>query len=305
MGQLKNKKSKFRGLKDQSLFASSVIFESHPKLFQSLERQSPSQYDKIMDQVYRDTHIGGGSHRHFDGAHTFKGSYDAIKKSTGSVDPVEYLKSHFNEFVTSEGIPLFTLDKNHHELIGHEISESLAGIISPGQIKEYIRDLNSFNAGEFASASVGAVFLVLACRSGNSTAISRVTANNICLGIVTANPLQLFLGVAGLGYGLYHGKIKAYELLRGATPTISGILAYKTANKIFKISKKGSIVFSIGTAIGTEVLLKHLEKRKQEQILKELGDNPHYITALTPDILSAEFIKLDRNSHKLALGSMI
>ncbi|MDE0518455.1 MAG: hypothetical protein OXH36_02715, partial [Bdellovibrionales bacterium] len=96
MGKLKGK---FKGLKDSSLFASSIIFESHSKLFQSLERSNPTQYDKIMDQVYRKTHIGGGAHRHFDGTHTFKGSHDAIKKETGSIDAVEYIKSHFNELV--------------------------------------------------------------------------------------------------------------------------------------------------------------------------------------------------------------
>ena len=306
LAKLKNKKSKFKGLKDQSLFASSIIFESHPKLFQTLEKHSPTQYDKIMDQVYRETHIGGGTHRHFDGSHTFKGSYDKIKEATGSVDLVKYLKAHFNELVTPEGIPLFTLNKNRHELISNQISESLGGTISPGQIREYIRDLNSLNAGEFASASVGAIFLFFAIRSGNPKAISRVTAVNICLGIATANPLQLVLGVSGLVYGLYHGKIKSYELLRGSAPAISGIIGYQTANKIFNISKNGSIIFSISTAIGTEILLSHLETRKKEKILKELGEeNPHYIPALTPNILNSEFIKLSRKSQKLSLGSTI
>lgn len=304
MAQLKNKKSKSKGLKDHSLFASSIIFESHPKLFQTLEQHNPTQYDKIMDQVYRETHIGGGTHRHFDGSHTLKGSYDKIKEATGSVDPVKYLKAHFNEFVTPQGIPLFNLDKNRHEIISNQISESLRGIISPGQIREYIRDINSFNAGEFASASVGAIFLFFAIHSGSSKAISRVTAINICLGVATANPLQLVLGVAGLGYGVYHGKIKSYELLRGSAPAISGIIGYQTANKIFNISKNGSIIFSIGTAIGTEMLLNHLERRKKEKILKELGEeNPHYIPVLTPDILQQEFIKLSRKKANLSLIS--
>ena len=306
LGKLKNKKSIFKGIKDQSLFGSSIIFESHPQLFQILEKQNPTQYDKIMDQFYRETHIGGGAHRHFDGSHTFKGSYDKIKEATGSVDLVEYFKSHFNEFVTPEGIPFFNLNKNHHELISNQMSESLGGTISPGQIREYIRDFNSFNSGEFASASVGAIFLFFAVRSKNPKAISRVTAVNICLGIATANPFQVVLGVAGLGYGLYHGKIKSYELLRGSAPAISGIIGYQTANKIFNFSKNGSIIFSIGTAIGTEMLLSHLEKRKKEQVLKELGkENPHYIPVLTPNILNNELIKLSRRSQKLSLGSAI
>ena len=301
------KKKTFQGLKDQSLFTSSVLLESHPKLFQALEGYSPSHYDKIMDQCYRETHIGGGAHRHFDGSHTLKGSYEAIKKATGSVDPVEYLKSLFKELVTPEGIPLLTLDKNHHEMISYEISESLGGAVLPGQIRQYMRDLNSLNAGEIAVAGLGAVFMCLAWHSKDPRAISRITASNICLGIATGNPGQLLIGVAGLVYGLYHGKIKSYELLRGSASVISGMLAYQTATKLFQISKNGSIVLSIGTSIATEILLNHLEKRKEKKILEELGvDNPHYIVALTPDILSREFIKLSQREQKLPyLGNWV
>ena len=169
-----------------------------------------------------------------------------------------------------------------------------------------MRDFNSFNAGEVASAGIGIVFLFLACRSGNPKAISRVTAINLCLGIATANPLQLLTGLTGLGYGLYHGNIKAYELLRGSAPCISMVVGYQIAHNLFNFSKNGSIIFSIGTAIGSEVLLNHLEKRKKEKILEELGEeNPHYIAALTPGILQQEFMKLSRNTNKLSLGSVV
>ena len=303
MGKLK---SRFKGLKDSSLFASSIAFDSHPKLFQFLERSNPTQYDKIMDQVYRETHIGGGTHRHFDGSHTLKGSYDAIKEATGSVEPVEYIKSQFNELVTPEGVPLFTLDKKYHGELSNQISESLNGTVSAGQIREYIRDYNSVNAVEAASAGIGIVFLFLACRSENPKAISRVTAINICLGVATANPLQLLVGVVGLGYGLYHGNIKAYELLRGSAPCISGLIGYQVASKLFNISKNGSIIFSIGTAIASEVLLSHLEAKKKEKILEELGkENPHYIASLTPGILQQEFMKLSRNTNTLSLGNVV
>ena len=192
-------------------------------------------------------------------------------------------------------------------MISHEISESLSGTVSPGQIRQYMRDLNSFNAGETATAGLGAVFMFLACHSKDPRAISRVTASNICLGIATGNPGQLLIGVAGLVYGLYHGKIKSYELLRGSAPIISGMLAYQTATKLFNISKNSSIMLSIGTNLTTEILLNHLEKRKEKKILEELGkNNPHYIVALTPDILSREFIKLSQREQKLPyLGKWI
>ena len=297
---------KFKGIKDQSLFASSVFLDTHSRLFQFLEKNNPSEYDKIMDRVYAETHIGGGTHRHFDGSHTFVGSYNEIKDSTGSVDIIEYFKSHFNELITPEGIPLLTLDKKNHEIVSHQISESLGGIISSGQIRECLRDFNSFNAGELFSASLGSIFLFLACRSGNSQAISRTTANNLCLGIATANPLMCATGLAGLGYGLYRGKIQPYELLRGATPVLSFLITYQTAHSLFKISNTGTVILSMGVSLGVDMILNHLEKQKREKILKELGkDNPHYMAILTPQILKNEFSKMTFNTNSLSLGTAI
>ena len=304
--KIKSKKSRFRGLKDSSLFTSSITFESHSKLFQILERKNPTQYDRIMDQTYRETYIGGGGHRHFDGSHTLIGNYRKIKETTGSVDVLEYFKSHFNEFVTPQGISIFTLDHGHHQLISNQISETLGGIATPGQIRKYIEDMNSVNTGEAASAAIGSIFMLMACRSRNSKAISRVTAINLCLGLATANPFQLITGLSGVGYGLYHGKIESYELLRGAAPTIAGVVGYQVLNKVFNVSKNGSIILSIGTTIGTEMLLSHLEEKKKKRVLRELGkDNPHYITAFTPHILRDELIKLSRKSQSLSLGSVI
>ena len=48
-----------------------------------------------MDKVYNETHIGGGFHRTFDGSHTLKGSYDAIKAEKGEVGISEFFEAHF------------------------------------------------------------------------------------------------------------------------------------------------------------------------------------------------------------------
>ncbi len=296
----KAKKNSFQGLKDPSLFASAVFLDTYKNLFKFLENQS--QYDKIMDMAYSKTHIGGGYHRSFDGSHTLAGSYKAIKDRTGSVDFFEYIKSHFNELVTPEGIPLFTLNKPGYERLSYEISETLGGIITPGQIRECMRDMNSINAGEFLASGINILFLVSAIRSGDPKAISRVTASTLCLGFATANPLQVILGVCGLGYGIYHGKIQSYDLLRGTASPLAGIAGYHVARNLFNISKGGSIVFGIGATITVEMLLNHLEEKKKKTISKELGKkNPHYIEAIRPDTLQREFIKLSLHSNRLSL----
>ena len=304
MGKLKS--ATIKEVKDNGLFASSVFMENHADLFRSLENTSPHEYSKIMDKVYNDTHIGGGFHRTFDGSHTLKGSYDAIKNEVGEVDLTEFFKAHFRELVTPEGIPIMTLDKQQYENLSNEISETLGGILSPGDIRSYFRDINSVNAGEVCASGLGLVFTLAAIRSGDEKAISRVIASNLCLGIATANPLQLLFGVCFLAHGVYNGKIKSYELLKGAAPAIMGIIGYQTANKLFGFGKGGCIVFSIGTAVASNMLIEHMDKKNREQIIEELGeDNPGYITAMTPDILGNEFAKLSRRLAPTGLGKLV
>ena len=64
----------------------------------------------------------------------------------------------------------------------------------------------------------------------------------------------------------------------------------------------GQLFFGIGAGITVEMLLNHLEKKKKETVLKELGKkNPHYIEAIRPDTLQREFIKLSLHSNRLSL----
>ena len=259
-----------------------------------------------MDAAYNKTHIGGGFHRSFDGSHTFKGSYDAIKDRVGEVDPVQYVQAHFRELVTPEGIPLFTLDKARYDSISNEISETLGGGVTPGMVRGYLRDINSFNAGDLCAAGLGTVFLVAAFRSGDPKAVSRVVAGNLCLGIATANPVQLILGVGGLACGLCQGKIRSYELLRGAAPVIMGVVGYHTASKIFDFGKGGSLVFSVGASIATHMFWEHLDKKRRRAIENELGKkNPHYIAAMTPNIVEGELLKLSRRFSPTGLGGLV
>jgi len=289
-------------IKEQTLFTTGIITEAHSKLFKFLERHNPSEYDKIMDKVYNETNIGGGTHRHFDGSHTFAGSYEEIKEATGDVEMIEYFKSHFNELVTPEGIPLFTLDKEEYYNFSEEISEIIGDTISGGQIRTFIRDINSFNAGELTCAGLGSLFLFLAIRSGNPKAISRVVAANLCIGVATANPLQIFIGLSSLAHGVYNKKIKAWELLKGATPIIAGALGYQIAEHTLDLAKNESIIFAMLSGIATSVIIEKLDADKKKIILEELGENKNYLAIMTPGILRNQLEIISRKIPKLSIG---
>ena len=295
----------FKWFKDHGLFASTLFLEKNNKLFKILENTSPHEYSKIMDQTYNQTRIGGGFHRSFDGSHTLQGSYGAIKDHVGSVDLTQYIKAHARELVTPEGIPILTLDKGQHEALSNDISEVLGGWITPGEIRAYHRDINSINMGDLCAAGLGAAFVVGAIYSGDPKAISRVTAANLCLGLASANPAMLLIGLGSLAHGVYKGKIISWEMLKGAAPVIGGLIGYQSASTLFSFGKAGNIVFAIGSSIATGMLIEHLEEKKREQVKEELGDNPQYVASITPNILKEEMCKLSRKFNPLRMGEKI
>lgn len=296
-----------KNIKEQFSLAATLLLEKNKDFFRFLEGTSPSEYDKIMDSVYTSTYVGGGFHRHFDGTHTFYGSYEAIKEQFGTVEIHPYIDAHFKDLVTPEGLPIFTLDYERHTVLSQEISEALGGNIGSPQIRTFIRDFNSYNIGEVLCASVGTIFLVAAIRSGDAKAISRVTASNICLGIAMANPCQLLLGIYGLAHGIYTGKINSYGLLRGSASTVAGLAGYQVGDKLLNLGIGGNIVLAVGAAAVTDWIWDYIESQKRKKtIANELGKrNSHYVLAMTPDVLEREFFKLLRRSHPLCLASLI
>jgi len=103
-------------------------------------------YDKAMDLVYNTTKIGGGDHRLYDGGHTIVGAFNATKHIQDT--PVEYMtnttKALVNDFVTHNGLPLVTTDK-----------ETISSISNfTGLSTTRIKSLNSFTVNDIIPMSV-------------------------------------------------------------------------------------------------------------------------------------------------------
>jgi hypothetical protein len=291
-----------RLLTDSILFGPSVFTEAHGRFFEFLGRTNSSHYDRIMDAFYADTHIGGGMHRTFDGSHTFRGSWESIARQTGGVDLSEYLKAHLNELVTPEGVPLMTLDKATYEKVSAEVSEALGDVVTAGQVGDFIRDMNSVNAGEVLCAGIGSLFMFAAIRTHDPRAISRVVGANLCLGIGTGNPLQLMVALGGLTYGVWTGKIQAWELLKGSAPAMAGLLGYALAEHALDLANAESVLLGLVAGVGASALLAHLDRRRCEEVMDELGDDPRYVAVMTPGLLRQELRLLQHRRPSLSLG---
>jgi hypothetical protein len=291
-----------RLLTDGAFFAPSVTTEANGKLFQFLERSNPTEYDRIMDAVYRETGIGGGTHRTFDGTHTLRGSWEAIEGQVGDVGLFEYIKAHANELVTPEGVPLFTLDKAWYEEFSTEVVETLGDVVTSGQVRSFLRDINSVNAGELLCAGIGSLFLFAAIRSGDHRAVSRVVGANLGFGLGTGNPVQVALGLGGLAYGVWAGQIRAWEVLKGSGPAIAGVLGYGLGKNVMELSGPESVLLGLVAGLTASALLAHLDRRKREEVIGELGDESRYVAVLTPGLLRQELRLLEHRQPSLSLG---
>ena len=286
-------------LAEKTIFSLGAVTETYDGLFGFLERHSPTEYDRIMDRVYAETHIGGGQHRSFDGSHTFAGSYQTIAEATGDVDGSEYFKAHLNELVTPEGIPLLTLDHTILGLTTDIVSDVLGGRFSPGQLRSFAVDLNSVNAGELLSATVGIGFTILALRSSDHRAYSRVVSLNLCVGLATANPLQIFAGLVALGHGVDTGRIRAWGLMEGALPALAGLAAFEMTSEV--LGSGGSLIAALVASAGTAGILERLGPSVQASVAEELGDNDNYAAVQNPPMLQRAVELAGRRLGRLGL----
>ena len=76
--------------------------------------ETPTVYDQKIDQFYNETHIGGFTHRHFDGSHTPAQMWEKVKEALPNDSNYEELKNYvlslFKDLQTPMGIPLHNID---------------------------------------------------------------------------------------------------------------------------------------------------------------------------------------------------
>jgi hypothetical protein len=141
--------------------------------------------------------------------------------------------------------------------------------------------------------------MLLALRSSDSRAYSRVVSLNLCVGLATANPLQIFAGLVGLGHGVDSGKIHAWGLLAGAIPVLAGFAVFELASEF--VGQGGSLIAAILTTAGTATALGRLQGPSKECVKDELGANLNYVAVQSPPILSREVELVERRLGKFGM----
>jgi hypothetical protein len=133
---------------------------------------------------------------HFDGGHSLLGAIKAghnaspddsiIHEAVGTVSAI------FKDFVTVRGIPFFTWDKATFDGVAGMLESNLH---IP---KNWFYDLNTINATDLLTASIGAFAVILNWNNEDGEAFAKTVGSTTIVSVIGANPILMVVTLAAL-----------------------------------------------------------------------------------------------------------
>jgi hypothetical protein len=180
-----------------------------------------SVYDKAMDAVYNQTHIGGGYHRLFDGSHDPLSAWekvrDALPDDSFSDEVIGYASALWKDAATKMGLPFKTIDQESFNQWADKITETI-----PLTNKEYVYDLLSFDALEVVSIGVGVASLIFCFRKEDQKKLWEILSSMGVVSIASANPLMalFIIGIAAYAYIVKKTKLEPSSIIKGGSVAV-------------------------------------------------------------------------------------
>lgn len=179
-------------------------------------------YDRAIDAVYNNTHIGGSSYHHlFDEQHTILGTFQAVKDvKTDDSFVTEFLQAgeHLLRDVASvSGInPFFSLSPDQFD--------KLATVVQPlGISKPFLVDALTINAPELLGGVIALLSTIVLGKKADPSLISKLSGAYVVSSLVGANPILLPIAAGGLVYSIATSENKKEALIKaGKGSLISG-----------------------------------------------------------------------------------
>lgn len=157
------------------------------------------EYDKAIDAVYNQTHIGGsGLHHLLDGQHTVWGAFEAVrdvKTDDSLVTELMQAGEHLlRDTASKSGInPLFSLTEEQYRSISGLVSEM-------GISKTFLADALTFNGTELLGGLAGLAAALLLGNKPDPSRLSRLSGGLLISSLATANPILFPIAAGGMVY---------------------------------------------------------------------------------------------------------
>ncbi len=190
-------------------------------LVQAAEKGKATVYDKAMDALYLETHIGGGNHRLFDGGHTLlgaiKATHDASPDDNLIQEALGGIQGLLRDVSTQQGLPLATWDKSTYDSVAGSLQSTF------GIPKSWFYDLNSYDVGELLGGAVGVVSLIFGWNRAETESFASLATGMGMSAAVSANPLLLAVSVVAFGRA-FHKANHADEYVKLAEGGLKGAI---------------------------------------------------------------------------------
>ena len=159
-------------------------------------------YDRALDANYLATHIGGSYHRLFDGSHDLFGAVRAARDASPDDSVIQEaigtLQALFKDVTTVRGLPIATWDyETYYQVVGY-LDDNFH---IP---RNWFYDLNTYDAAELVSSSIGVVALALSWNRVDTETFARLVGSLGLSATLSANPLLMVVTVVALAKAFHN-----------------------------------------------------------------------------------------------------
>lgn len=244
------------------------------RYLRDLFETAPTVYDKAMDYGRILMNEKGYDHRLFDGRHSVKGAWEAVKDAlpddTLGQEAMAFFQSYWKDLVTPMGMPIITLDRENFDSF-IQLSENL------GIEKQWLIDLVSFTATETVGAFAAIIGATLNWKNSEMEEFARLAASLTTSSVLSANPLAMTVALLLVARSVHKGrkekKLKSILHAFGwGTAKSSAFIA--TASLV-----GGAAWIGIGCGLMSMIIIHRMDKRYEN---KDKYDPGHMSKIMTP-----------------------
>lgn len=235
-------------------------------------------YDKAIDSVYLNTHMGGSQLHHLvDGQHDIFGAFEAAARALpgdGLWQEVLGTAQHLGKDLFSvSGLPVVSLEPGQYQAMSGWLQEHLH---VPGR---WLGDLLQINGLELFSGMLSVAAVVLGCRQADAQRLAELSAASGLAGMLTANPIGLCAALIALvlawkqkGASPELGK----SLLVGAGSAGAALAAGSSVAALGSgvVASIGGVLFSV--VVGMYVRRFLLQRKIKSRVFSRLFYNVRY-----------------------------
>ena len=236
------------------------------KSFSNIIDDKATIYDDKIDQFYNETHIGGFTHRHFDGSHSPILMWEKVKEALPDDSNLDEFKNYVlslsKDLQTSMGIPLLNInDKEAFDKFSEYMSSNFS------IKKSWLLDIQSVNLAEIFGATLGVVSLFFGWKKKDKEEFAELCASLGLAGAVGANPILLIISIVSLAKSYTQNKNKN-KFKSGTLKGFVGMGSFIMTASLFSSPLIGVIV-GLAVAISIKKSLKKLEYQEVYDWFKE------------------------------------